>query len=83
MLARKLPKTTHKGALSQEQDFLTNPHVLGLLKTTLSRDLNYLWTYDLYGPVCNVFDGGKSHYKGQWKGWAMKVETFWALKQLE
>ena len=20
----------------------------------------YLWTYNLYGPVCNVFDGGKS-----------------------
>ena len=19
-------------------------------------DINYLWTYDLYGPVCNVFD---------------------------
>ena len=22
---------------------------------------NYLWTYDLYGPVRNVFDGGKSN----------------------
>ena len=37
---------------------------------------NYLWTYDLYGQVCYVFDGGKIHYKGQWKGCAMKVETF-------
>ena len=23
-------------------------------------NFNYLWTYDLYSPVCNVFDGGKS-----------------------
>ncbi len=20
------------------------------------------------------------HYKGHWKGWALKIETFWALK---
>ena len=24
------------------------------------RNINYSWTYDLYGPICNVFDRGKS-----------------------
>jgi hypothetical protein len=22
----------------------------------------------------------KHHYEGHWKGWALKIETFWALK---
>ena len=33
---------------------------------------SYLWTYDLYGPVCNVFDAGKSITMPK------KVETFMA-----
>ena len=37
---------------------------------------NYLWTYDLYGPVCNVLNGGKSITRAIGLGWAMKVETF-------
>jgi len=47
-----------------------------LLHKHCSTDIctSYLWTYDLYGPVCNVFDLG--HYLGHWKGWAMKVSTF-------
>ncbi len=25
-----------------------------------TRKYSYLWTYDLYSPVCNAFDAGKS-----------------------
>ena len=26
----------------------------------IPKHTNYVWTYDLYGPVCNVFNRGKS-----------------------
>ena len=42
---------------------------------------SYLWTYDLYRPVCNVFDAGESITRAigrVWKGWAMNVSTFMA-----
>jgi hypothetical protein len=28
----------------------------------------HICTYDLYGPVRNVFDGGSIHYLGKWEG---------------
>ncbi len=28
----------------------------------------------------NDFDVGYIHFEGHWKGWALKIETFWALK---
>ena len=43
--------------------------------------INYLCTYDLYGPVRNVFDAGRYiMYVGKWEGvrpW--KSRAFWAL----
>jgi hypothetical protein len=40
----------------------------------------YLWTYDLNGPVSNVFDAGKSikRASAKWElgGWALEIETF-------
>jgi hypothetical protein len=27
-------------------------------------------------PGCNDLDAGDIHYKGYWKGWAFKMETF-------
>ncbi len=29
---------------------------------------SYLWTYDLYGPVCNDFDAGKSIMRASGRG---------------
>ncbi len=42
---------------------------------------SYLCTYELYGPVRNAFDAGSIHYEGKQVGggWAMEIETFWAL----
>jgi hypothetical protein len=38
--------------------------------------MNYLCTYDLYGPVRNAFDAGSIHYLGKWKGgWALEIES--------
>jgi hypothetical protein len=31
-------------------------------------------------PVCNGFEEGKIHYKGQWKRWALEIETFLGLE---
>jgi hypothetical protein len=30
----------------------------------------------LFGAVRKDFDAGNIHYKGHWKGWALKIETF-------
>jgi len=41
---------------------------------------NYLWTYDLYIPVRNTFDAGKSITRGSGKGgWALEIKTFLGL----
>ncbi len=43
--------------------------------------INYLWTYDLYGPERNAFDEGSTHYEGKWEGvgpW--KSRLFWTLR---
>ncbi len=32
------------------------------------------------GAGQNDFDVGYIHFEGHWKGWALKIETFWALK---
>ena len=45
--------------------------------------INYLWTYDLYGPVCNAFDGGKSITRAIGRVGPSKFRLFWALKKLE
>jgi hypothetical protein len=37
---------------------------------------------DKGGPVRNGFEVCNIHYKGYWKGWALEIETFWALKWL-
>jgi hypothetical protein len=29
---------------------------------------SYLWTYDLYGPICNAFDAGKSIRRSSGRG---------------
>ncbi len=45
----------------------------------LRRNISYLCTYDLYGPVHNAFDAGSIHYEGKWEGvgpW--KLRLFWA-----
>ncbi len=34
----------------------------------------YLFFYMALG--LNDFDGGKIHYLGHWKGWALKISTF-------
>ncbi len=33
-------------------------------------------TWGLYGGGHNDFDAGNTHYKGHWKGWALKIKTF-------
>ena len=40
---------------------------------------NYLWTYDLYGLVCNVFDGSKSITRAiGWVGpWKLRIFGPW------
>jgi hypothetical protein len=30
-----------------------------------------------YGSGRNDFDAGSIHYKGHWKGWALKIERDW------
>ncbi len=35
-----------------------------------------MYTCSLYGVGRNDFDAGNIHYKGHWKGWALKIETF-------
>jgi hypothetical protein len=38
-------------------------------RTILSASgINYLCTYDLYGPLRNTFDAGSIHYEGKWEG---------------
>ncbi len=32
----------------------------------------------LYGAGRNDFDAGKSNVEGHWKGWALKIETFFS-----
>ncbi len=34
----------------------------------------------LYGAGRHDFYAGNIHFKGHWKRWALKIETFWALK---
>ncbi len=49
-----------------------------------------LWTCDLYDPVCNAFDAGNIHKRGQvGRGWALDIETFlgpvkwhWAVRRV-
>jgi hypothetical protein len=40
--------------------------------------ISYLWTYDLYGPVCNAFDAVRATpLRGLLgEGWALEIETF-------
>jgi hypothetical protein len=42
------------------------------------RENNYLRTYDLYGPVRNVFDAGRLITWGSGVGWRWKSRVFWA-----
>jgi hypothetical protein len=49
------------------------------MKVSQPRYSNYLCTYDLYGPVRNVFDAGSIHYDLQGQvggGWALEIESF-------
>jgi len=40
-------------------------------------EFSYLCTYDLYGPVCNVFDACRSIIREQiGGGWGLEIETF-------
>jgi hypothetical protein len=41
-----------------------------------------MYLFFLYGTVRNGFEAGKIHYEGHWKGWALEIKTFWALKWL-
>jgi hypothetical protein len=45
----------------------------GSNRTTIK--YSYLWTYDLYSPVCNAFDAGKSITRATAK-WEGEIETF-------
>jgi hypothetical protein len=36
---------------------------------TMPPDISYLWTYDLYRPICNAFDAGKSITRASERGW--------------
>ncbi len=41
---------------------------------------SYLCTYDLYGPVRNVFDACRDTLRGQvGEGWALEIESFLGL----
>jgi len=40
---------------------------------------NYKCTYDLYGPMRNVFDAGRYITLASGRGWALEMESFWAL----
>jgi hypothetical protein len=57
-----------------------HPRKMGLLYLLHHTQNNYLCTYDLYGPVRNVFDAGRyitwasaSHLP---TGWALEMERF-------
>jgi hypothetical protein len=41
---------------------------------------NFKCTCCLYGAVRNYFDAINIHFDGHWKGWALKLRIFWALK---
>jgi hypothetical protein len=38
--------------------------------------ISYLWTYDLYDPVRNVFEASRSITRESGRGWALGNETF-------
>jgi hypothetical protein len=41
---------------------------------------SYICTFDLYGPVCNVFDACRSITRASGRGvWTWKLRLFWAL----
>ncbi len=41
-----------------------------------------LWTYDLYGPVRNAFDEGKSITRASWRGWAGGNRDFFGPSEI-
>jgi hypothetical protein len=43
----------------------THPHPLFKFQSQYKEQVNYLCTYDLYGPVRNVLDAGISIIRGQ------------------
>jgi hypothetical protein len=44
------------------------------LEVSVCNVLNYLCTYDLYGPVRDAFDADSIHYEGKWEGvWPWKA----------
>ncbi len=46
-------------------------------KLSLVSMYNHLCTYDLYGPVRNVFDAGRYIYVGKWGvGLALEISSF-------
>jgi hypothetical protein len=38
--------------------------------------ISYLCTYDLYGPIRNVFDACRSITRANGRGWALEIDTF-------
>ncbi len=50
-------------------------------KTPASATYSYLLTYDLYGPICVVFNAWRSIMRANRRGvWPWKSRLFWALK---
>ncbi len=44
---------------------------------------SYLYTYDLYDPVRNVFDACRSITRASARGvWSLEIESFWVLQLL-
>jgi hypothetical protein len=37
-----------------------------------------MYLFFLYGAECCDLDAGKIHNLGHYKGWALKIETFWS-----
>jgi hypothetical protein len=42
----------------------------------LHNENSYLWTYDLYGPMRNGFEAGRSITRTSGRGWALEIEIF-------
>jgi hypothetical protein len=50
------------------QDNVSNMHNFPIWSYCTVVLINYLCTYDLFGPVRNAFDAGSIHYEGKWEG---------------
>jgi hypothetical protein len=71
-----------RGLSHHHQPHLSTPlhcsPYLGLLGKEEGHDRNssYLWTYDLYGPVRNAFDAGKSITRASGRGLGPENQDF-------